>query len=811
MKIKSHLLLFTILSAGGVSAVAAQSEEPAQDTSEEQSEAEGADRRAIDREIIVNARRIREKLSDAPVSGTAIGQVELETLVIDKFDDLARQIPSVTIVNTGPDYLSDVSIRGQGNGRSGFNESSTGIYRNGVYVAGGGFGGRTYNRLDRFDIERFETFRGPQSALFGRNAAGGAMNMVTKQPVMGEVSGFAKAGYDDRERYEIEGALNIPIDEEIAARVGGIYMDQNKGFYRALATGEYVDQESFKGVRASLKGEFAGTWSATITGEYSEANQPAFTSSGRRNDFPGRSEIFDPDQFTRTASDFGRTKIKDRTVFVNIGGDVGFGTLAAVGTWRQRDGAALNEDQDHFAGWSGIGGVRALSNQTEDFERFGAELTLSSKEDSGSRIRWLVGADYQEYEDLIVTANTATRTTTAVNRFPPPALTTAENQLNAQFNAFLAQNNRTDTAYETLGGWSVFGLVGYKITDKLEFTYEGRYQRDTKDFTIRRLTSGVPAIPATAGPPPRPLIPAIPAGATIAPTSNDFTQSLFSGVFTARYTYLPDNNIYVRIANGYRPGGFNVGGANLNTIPYEPERVLTGEAGWKGKLGQLNASLAGFYTKTRDLQQNAIVDLVNNTNTLSNVKGATFYGFEAEASTIFKMGSDRLSLRASFAHNYGEYDEGTSLQSTLIGGGNNGNPANCVPGTIVVQPSGNTVCSLDLGGQRSPRNRDYTVSILAKYTHPISANTDLSFSVNGSFEGGGFENPQGSLQDPGINSRKLQPVERVDLRAELNTDPFRISAYVQNVFDDTVVMTSIQGNEFFTTPRIFGVEVSYRF
>ncbi|MGL5838278.1 MAG: TonB-dependent receptor [Sphingorhabdus sp.] len=808
MRVKAQLWLFTILATGGMSAAAAQSDEL---TNEPTAEEARTEKSAIDRDIIVNARRIRERLSDAPVSGTAIGAVELETLVIDKFEDLARQIPSVTIVNTGPDYLSDVSIRGQGNGRSGFNESSTGIYHNGIYVAGGGFGGRTYNRLDLFDVERFETFRGPQAALFGRNAAGGAVNVVSQRPKMGEVSGFAKAGYDDRERYEIEGAVNVPLGDNVAARIGGIYMDQNGGFYRAQATGDYVDQESFKGARASIRGEFGTSWSLTLTGEYSESSQPAFTSLGRRTDFPGRNERFDPDQFTRVASDFGRTRIKDRAVFANLDGDLGFANLAVVGTWRKRDGAARNEDQDHFTGWDGIGGVRAIQNQDEHFERFGFETTISSKEDADGTIRWLIGADYQGYDDEVKTAATATRTGLAAGRFPPPAFTPAEAQLNAQFNGFLVQNNRTDNAIEELSGWSVFGLVGYKLTDRLEFTYEGRYQRDTKDFTIQRQTFGIPAITATAGPPPTPAIPAIPAGAIIAPTSNDFTSGLFSGVFTARYTYLPDNNVYFRIANGYRPGGFNIGGANLNTIPYEPERVLTTEAGWKGKLGQLRASIAGYYSKTKNLQQNAIVDILNNTNTLSNVKGATFYGVEAEASTIFRMGADRLSLRASFATNYGEYDEGTTLQSTLVGAGNNGNPANCVPGSIVPGPNGSTVCALDLGGQRSPRNRDYTISILAKYTHPLSERTDLSFSINGSFEGGGYENPQGSLKDPGINSRELQPVEKVDLRLELNSDPFRVSAFVQNLFDETVVLTSIQGNEYYTTPRVFGIEVGYRF
>jgi iron complex outermembrane recepter protein len=814
MRFKKHLLLFTILSAGTASGVFAQStatSEAANQQSESTATGSDVDRQVIIPDIVVNARRVREKLSETPISGTAIGAVELETLIIDKFDDLARQIPSVTIVNTGPDYLSDVSIRGQGNGRSGFNESSTGIYRNGVYVAGGGFGGRTYNRLDLFDVERFEAFRGPQAALFGRNAAGGAINLVSQKPKLGELSGFGKLGYEDRDRYELQGAVNVPLGDNVAARVGGIYMDQNKGFFKSQATGDYVDQEKFEGVRLSLRGEFAETWSLTVTGEYSKADQPAFTSLGRRTDFAGRNERFDPDQFTRVASDFGRTTIKDRTTFANLDGDLGFANFAMVVTWRKRDGLAANEDQDHFTGWDGIGGVRALNNQDEDFERYGIESTISSKPNAASPIRWLIGADYQSYDDNVLTTATATRTGLAAGRFPPPAFTTAETQLNAQFNGFLAQNNRTDRSREELSGWSVFGLVAYKPTEKLEFTVEGRYQRDTKDFSIQRATVGVPAIPATAGPPPTPLIAAIAAGAPIAPQSNSYVQGVFAGVFSAKYAFNTDHNVYARVANGYRPGGFNIGGANLNTIPYEPEKTLTAEAGWKGKIGQVRASVSGFYTRTKDLQQNAIVDLLNNTNTLTNVKGANFYGLEAEASTVFKIGRDRLSLRGSFSTNYGEYQEGTTLKSTLIGAGSNGNPANCAPGSIVPGTNGSTVCDLALGGKRSPRNRDYAISMLAKWTHPIKENLNLSFSVNGSFEGGGYENPQGSLEDPGLGSRKLAAVEKVDLRAELDYEKFTASAYVQNLFDKTVVLTSISGNEYYTNPRVIGVELGFRF
>ncbi|HZG32699.1 MAG TPA: Plug domain-containing protein, partial [Sphingopyxis sp.] len=136
-------------------AVAAAQEAPAQERGSHGGGAEDLASRG-DAEILVTARKRAESLAEVPAAITVLGKEERELLVIDDADDILRQVPSATLVTSGPEYLNDITIRGQGGGRLGFSETATGIFRDGLFSAGGGFGGRSLSRMDLFDMERIE-------------------------------------------------------------------------------------------------------------------------------------------------------------------------------------------------------------------------------------------------------------------------------------------------------------------------------------------------------------------------------------------------------------------------------------------------------------------------------------------------------------------------------------------------------------------------------------------------------------------------------------------------------------------------------
>lgn len=697
-----------------------------------------------DSEIIVTARKVEERLTDVPAAGQVIGAQQMQSLVLDKVDDYIRQIPSATVVSSGPEYLTDISIRGQGAGRNGFSESAVGIYRNGIYVAGGGFGGRSLNTLDLFDVVRVEVLRGPQGALYGRNAVGGAINAVSARPDLDSFSVQATGGYDDRERKSFQGVVNAPLMEDrLALRLGVIRFDQDGGFITDVVTRETLDTSFFGGLRGSAMMQFSPQWNAVLTYEYSDNHAPGFSVLGRRLDVAGRAERFDPNPFERNASRIGRVEINENTAFLEVNREGEAGTLTFVAAYKDRDGARFNEDLDHFLGFELVSGSDLTVRQDELYDRHGFEVRYASSPVNGRR--FLIGADYQTYSDDVRTFNDGVTAVAALREL----------------------STRTDRSVEDLQSLSAFGLYEFKIGGDWTFSAEARVQNDTKDFVFERIDRQ----PA-------------PTNTSIAPlvSNRDWTQVL--PTFTARYAFSNTNSLYARAASAYRPGGFNIGTGSVANLAYDPEKVQSLEAGWKGRLGRINLAAAAYHSWTDDLQVVTSVSTTDTTFVLVNVPSGKNWGAEIEASSAWSLGAGRVFLSGSLAHADGRFGD----RSTVLVNG----------------------VSYNVSDQRIPRTRDYTATMLARYTAPLSDTIDGFFAISGSVEGGGYENAIGGLKIAG-QSRSLASFDRLDLRAGFETERWRLSAYVQNLEDNVMMIQNISGNEYYTNGKIAGVQISMKF
>jgi iron complex outermembrane recepter protein len=591
---------------------------PAAAQSSDASETEAADGEEGD--IIVNARRRDEAITDVPMSVSSLTAADQENLVLTTVGDYLNQTPGALLVSGGPDYLNDISIRGQGGGRNGFSESATGIYRNGIYVAGGGFGGRAYNRIDFFDNERFEVFRGPQGALYGRNAIGGAVNLVSTRP-RDSWGVMAALELVDVDAVNIEAIVNAPLsDDGTALRIGGFYADQDGGDITDVNTGRTLDTATYQGARASFRGVIAPGWETRVSFEYAESESAGFSALGQRlaaGLTAGRR--FDPSPYERNASRVGRVNIDERSLFVELNGDLGFANLAAVFATKNRDGSRTNEDLDHFLGLEGLTGVDLTVAQSEDFDRVGGEVRLSSA--GNGPLQWLVGADVQNSSSDVVTANGGTVPTTSSA-------------------ALRAQAVRRDTSSEELTSWSVFGSLDYAITDRLSASAELRYQRDTKDFSFQRIDLATGPIQL----------------------SNPTWEAALP-VAALRYEVSDDVNLYARFATGFRPGGFNLGSSNLAFLTYDPERVSAFELGAKGRIPglRLRFDVAGYYTDTRNLQVVTAASTTDTTFILQNVPGAEQWGAEAQISGLIRLGAANFRYSAGVATQDGRFDPGSTI------------------------------------------------------------------------------------------------------------------------------------------------------
>jgi len=188
------------------------------------------DNRQIE-EVIVTAQRASESIQDVPIAVTALSGDMLEDRQILGASDLQMNAPNVTFTATNFGG-SSFSIRGIGRlviAASGENGVSTHI--NDIPL------GTNLTAVEFVDVSRVEVLRGPQGTLYGRNATGGAINVVTNMPEVDGVKGMLDAEMSSYNGRRYKGMLNIPITDTIAVRVAGMQLDRD-GYIKNLAYGQ---------------------------------------------------------------------------------------------------------------------------------------------------------------------------------------------------------------------------------------------------------------------------------------------------------------------------------------------------------------------------------------------------------------------------------------------------------------------------------------------------------------------------------------------------------------------------------------------
>ncbi|SFR88844.1 TonB-dependent receptor [Sphingomonas jatrophae] len=219
-------------------------------------------------DIVVTAQRREENLQNVPVAVTAVTAAQLTDLRITSIRNLSVIAPGLQINTQGRQTVPTVNIRGISSGSTIVAvDPKVGIYVDGVYI------GRVVGSVfEVADIERVEVLRGPQGTLFGRNATGGAISIVSAAP-RGEfgVRGTVSYGNYDAKRAKI--SLDLPSVGPFSARISYLH-DDIKGDVRNLIGGQTFDVSRtvpqfgvFKaakrlggrnvdGVLVSLRGEF---------------------------------------------------------------------------------------------------------------------------------------------------------------------------------------------------------------------------------------------------------------------------------------------------------------------------------------------------------------------------------------------------------------------------------------------------------------------------------------------------------------------------------------------------------------------------
>lgn len=335
---------------------------------------------AVLEEVIVTAQKRAENVLDVPISISVYNAAAVEALSVRNLTDLGNFTSGVQMNNDNalqPTY----TVRGiETNDWTVGSDPAVAVYVDGVYAArGAGAEGALA------DINRVEILKGPQGTLFGRNATGGAIHIVSQPPVF-ENEGRAKVTVGDYDRLDGELMYNWAVNDNLAFR-GNIVSRNRDGYFDNIG-GDDVNDEDKQNYRMSM------LWSATPDTEvlwrmeYSELDQESAAQYTMVADVfqranPGRKHKL----FGDVNYDYPFQEKRDMfSTSVEVNHEIGDMTLTSITGYREFD-TELEEDLDG----SNNPDYFFASSNPDDNDYFSQEFRLVGAND---QLKWTLGAGY---------------------------------------------------------------------------------------------------------------------------------------------------------------------------------------------------------------------------------------------------------------------------------------------------------------------------------------------------------------------------------------------------------------------------------
>jgi iron complex outermembrane receptor protein len=343
-------------------------------------------------EVIVTAQKRAENVMDVPISMSVFNDSTVEKLSVRNLTDLGRFTPGVEMNNDNalqPTY----TIRGvQTNDWTIGSDPAVAVYVDGVYAARGAGAEAALT-----DISRVEVLKGPQGTLFGRNATGGAIHIISQPPVF-EREGRAKLTVGDYGRLDGEVMFNTPITDALALRL--VAVDRNRDGYLENLTGPDQSEQNTSSLRASLLWDAGASTEVLWRVEYSDLDQNGGAQYTLINSvFEGANPGRQLDVYGDIANDFESREEREMfSTSLEINHDIGDVTLTSITGWRSFETELLEDldgsnNPDYFFS----------SSNPDDNEYFSQEFRLTGASDT---LKWTAGLAYsRETVDHLTTAN----------------------------------------------------------------------------------------------------------------------------------------------------------------------------------------------------------------------------------------------------------------------------------------------------------------------------------------------------------------------------------------------------------------------
>lgn len=530
-------------------------------------------------EVVVTVRKQEESLQDVPMSITAFTADDIDRAGLRNIEDLSMLTPGFTFASlSGGDFSTPV-IRGLS---TTIGEANVGIFIDGVYQSSR----LSMTALLGNFIERVEVSKGPQSALYGRNTFGGAINFVTKRPtntLQGRVD--ASAGSDGK--LEFQGALSGSLVADKLYYQANAIWSALDGYFINELTSRHLDDRKTRAYSLSLLATPTENLDATLRMAFEDTDDGDEPMQFVENNAMFFSPLNDLQMFSgmmpKITRGFavtpGHRKRDNLNISLNINWDLGPVTLTSIIGHNDLDFSRA-ADRDFEAR-----SIRYRRN-TVDQQEWSQELRIASN--GNERLDWMLGV-YAYFLD-------------------------AETVFDEQFVGIAAgRGGLIANTSETTDSYSVFGRMGYTVTDNIRASLSGRWSTEEKTvsvFDTNTLSGGTGTFLDDA----------------------DFDN--FTPHLSLDWQFAENHMLYGSVARAVKTGGFNT---NTNTgavLPdersYDPEKSLHYEVGLKSSWlnNRVTTSMAGFSIHWQD----QIVRALGATNALLNANAGETRsdGFEIE-------------------------------------------------------------------------------------------------------------------------------------------------------------------------------------
>ncbi len=213
-------------------------------------------------EVVVTAQRREQRLQDVGISVAAFSNAQLQDLGFTTTNQLGAHTPGLLVTDTNGGTTTAFTMRGSGQLDFGdHQEPPVAVYVDGAYnsfLGGVGF--------KFFDLDRVEVLRGPQGTLFGRNATGGVVQLISKKPTAA-FEGYASVSGGSFGMLRLETALSGPISDRVRGRLS-VFHEKNDG-YQKNRVGKNLNALDNNSGRAQLQFLINGEVELLVSGQWS--------------------------------------------------------------------------------------------------------------------------------------------------------------------------------------------------------------------------------------------------------------------------------------------------------------------------------------------------------------------------------------------------------------------------------------------------------------------------------------------------------------------------------------------------------------